>query len=91
MKIVNVYKYLGIYLSTRLTFSHALNDMAGCAKKAVAGIFKLFWSLESDLHQYSLSYSMLNSNQCSPMVPKCGDLVTTHRLKEYICVQSNEF
>ena len=45
MTVVNQYKYLGIYLSTRLTFSHALNDMAQCAKKGVVGIFKLLWSL----------------------------------------------
>ena len=39
MKIVSMYKYLGIYLSTRLTFSDALNDMAGRAKKGVvAGV-----------------------------------------------------
>ena len=45
MKIVNTYKFLGFYLSTRLTFSHALNDMAGRTKKGVVGIFKLLWSL----------------------------------------------
>ena len=43
--VVNQYKYLGIYLSTRLTFSHALNYMAQRAKKGVVGIFKLLWSL----------------------------------------------
>ena len=45
MTVVNQYKYLGIYLSTRLTFSHALNAMAQRAKKGVVGIFKLLWSL----------------------------------------------
>ena len=45
MTVVNQYKYLGIYLSTRLTFSHALNDTAQRAKKGVVGIFKLLWSL----------------------------------------------
>jgi hypothetical protein len=45
MKIVNAYKYLGIYLSTRLSFSHSLNDMAGRAKKGIIGILKLLWSL----------------------------------------------
>ena len=47
MPVVNQYKYLGIYLSTRLTFSHALNDMTQRAKKkrGVVGIFKLLWSL----------------------------------------------
>ena len=43
MTVVNQYKYLCIYLSTRLTLSHALN-MAQRAKKGVVGIFKLLWS-----------------------------------------------
>ena len=45
MEIVNMYKYLGIYFSTRLSFSHALNDMSQRAKKGVICIFKLLWSL----------------------------------------------
>ena len=45
MPVVNQYKYLGIYLSTRLTVSHALNNMAQRAKKGVVGIFKLLRSL----------------------------------------------
>ena len=45
MTVVNQYKYLGIYLSTRLIVSHAWNDMAQRAKKSVVGIFKLLWSL----------------------------------------------
>ena len=44
MEIVNMYKYLGIYFSTRLSFSHALN-MSQRAKKGVSCIFKLLWSL----------------------------------------------
>ena len=41
LKIVNVYKYLGVYLSTRLSFSHALKDMSQRAKKGVICIFNL--------------------------------------------------
>ena len=36
---------MGIYLSTRRTFPHALNNLALRAKKVVVGIFKLLWSL----------------------------------------------
>ena len=36
-----MYKYLGIYFSTQLFFSHALNDMSQRAKKGVVCIFKL--------------------------------------------------
>ena len=45
ISVVNVYKYLGICLSTRLTFSHALKDMAARAKIGVVNILKLLWSL----------------------------------------------
>ena len=40
-----MYKYLGIYFSTRLSFPHALNDMSQPAKKGVICSFKLLWSL----------------------------------------------
>ena len=45
ISVVNAYKYLGICLSTRLSFSHALKDMAARAKIGVANILKLLWSL----------------------------------------------
>ena len=45
ISVVNVYKYLGICLSTRLTFSHALKDMAARAKIGVVNILKPLWSL----------------------------------------------
>ena len=45
ISVVNTYKYLGICLSTRLTFSRALKDMAACAKIGVVNILKLLWSL----------------------------------------------
>ena len=43
--VVNAYKYLGICLSTRLSFSHALKDMATRAKIGIVNILKLLWSL----------------------------------------------
>ena len=45
MKVVNMYKYLGVLFSTKLSFSHALNDMSFRAKKDIVNIFRLFWSL----------------------------------------------
>ena len=45
MEVVNMYKYLGIVLSTRLSFSHSLSDMAIKAKKGVICILKLLWQL----------------------------------------------
>ena len=45
ISVVNVYKYLGICLPTRLTFSHALKNMAARAKIGVVNILKLLWWL----------------------------------------------
>ena len=64
MTVVNQYKYLGIYLSTRLTFPHALNDMAQRAKKGGVGIFKLLWSLDERFPSFSLSCSIPRFSQC---------------------------
>ena len=44
ISVVNAYKYLGICLFTRLSFSHALKDMAARAKIG-AKILKLLRSL----------------------------------------------
>ena len=45
LEIVNMYKYLGIYLSTRLSFIHTMNDLADRAKRGVFAITKLLWSV----------------------------------------------
>ena len=65
MTVVNQYKCLGIYLSTRLTFSHALNDIAQGAKKGVVGIFKLLWSLGE--RSPSIFFKLFNT-QIQPML-----------------------
>jgi hypothetical protein len=45
LEVVNQYKYLGVIFSTRLAFSHALNEMSLRAKKGVFGILRFLWSL----------------------------------------------
>ena len=40
MPVVNLYKYLGIYFSTRLTFNPACKDIASRAKRAVVNIMQ---------------------------------------------------
>ena len=45
ISIVNMYKYLGIFLSTRLSFSHTLNDLASRARKGVIGILRVLWAV----------------------------------------------
>ena len=45
LSVVNTYKYLGVFLSTRLSFSRSLEDLATRAKKGVIIILKTLWSL----------------------------------------------
>ena len=46
MNVVNIYKYLGVLLSTRLSFTSALEDNAVRAKKAVILLLKTLWRLD---------------------------------------------
>ena len=43
VNVVNSYKYLGVFLSSRLSFAHACDDLASRAKKAVYLIFRALW------------------------------------------------
>ena len=45
LEVVNMYKYLGVYFTTRLTFSPTLNDFAGRARKGMLAIMRLLWSI----------------------------------------------
>ena len=45
LEVVNMYKNLGVYFTTRLTFSPTLNDLADRARKGMLGIMKLSWSV----------------------------------------------
>ena len=45
LEIVNKYKYLGMYLTTRLTFSPTLDDLANRARKGMLAIVKVLWSI----------------------------------------------
>ena len=71
LKIVNVYKYLGMYLFTRLSFSHALNDMSQRANKGVICIFKLLWSIGE--RSPSIFFKLFDT-QIQPML-SCGSEV----------------
>eukprot|EP00745_Piridium_sociabile_P014995 TRINITY_DN220_c0_g1_i2.p1 TRINITY_DN220_c0_g1~~TRINITY_DN220_c0_g1_i2.p1 ORF type:complete len:782 (+),score=58.82 TRINITY_DN220_c0_g1_i2:69-2414(+) len=46
MKVVNMYKYLGIFFSTRLSFSFACQDLVKRAKRAVLMIFQAMHKLD---------------------------------------------
>jgi exonuclease III len=45
MRTVNMYKYLGIFMSTKLSFQHAFKDLAERARKGVAAIMKFLWTV----------------------------------------------
>ena len=47
LTVLNQYKYLGIYLTTKITFTPTLQDLALRARKGLSAIFKLLWSLDN--------------------------------------------
>ena len=47
MNVVNAYKYLGVYFSTRLSFSFACRDLVARAKNAVLSILKTMFKFQN--------------------------------------------
>ena len=45
VKVVNAYKYLGVWFSTRLSFSHSLESQKAKAKAGIVEILKTLWKL----------------------------------------------
>ena len=45
ISVVNSYKYLGLFLTTRMTFSNAVDEMANKARKGVIDILRTLWRL----------------------------------------------
>ena len=45
VKVVNAYKYLGVWFSTRFSFSHSLESQKAKAKAGIAEILKIVWKL----------------------------------------------
>ena len=41
MKVVNAYRYLGMFLYTRLSFTYTFEDLVGKAKKSVIAILRI--------------------------------------------------
>ena len=48
MPVVNAYKYLGIYFSTRLSFAFACKDLASRAKRALMCVMQRLYLLNND-------------------------------------------
>ena len=71
LEIVNKYKYLGIYLTTRLTFSPTLDDLASRARKGMLAIVKLVWSIGE--HSPAIFFKMFDS-QIQPILTYSSEI-----------------
>jgi len=47
MEVVNQYKYLGLYFTTKLRLSTACNDLAARGKRAVMGVLNVLYKFEN--------------------------------------------
>eukprot|EP00745_Piridium_sociabile_P022011 TRINITY_DN34072_c0_g1_i1.p2 TRINITY_DN34072_c0_g1~~TRINITY_DN34072_c0_g1_i1.p2 ORF type:complete len:129 (+),score=0.60 TRINITY_DN34072_c0_g1_i1:666-1052(+) len=48
ISVVNAYKYLGLYVSTKLSFTFACQDLVSKGKRAVMKILQLLYKFEND-------------------------------------------
>eukprot|EP00745_Piridium_sociabile_P015926 TRINITY_DN2374_c0_g1_i12.p1 TRINITY_DN2374_c0_g1~~TRINITY_DN2374_c0_g1_i12.p1 ORF type:complete len:1135 (+),score=79.90 TRINITY_DN2374_c0_g1_i12:1880-5284(+) len=58
LKTVNVYKYLGIFLSTRLSFTATMEDLASRARKGVIAIIRTLWAIGE--HSHAVFFKMFD-------------------------------
>ena len=65
VKVVNAYKYLGVWFRTRLSFSHSLESQKAKAKAGIVEIFKLYGSLAMFLRIF---FWKLFDSQIKPML-----------------------
>ena len=57
--VVNVYKYLGIFFSTRLSFRYACQDLMNRGKRAVLAILQVMYKL--DCSSFSIFQKLFDS------------------------------
>jgi hypothetical protein len=57
--VVNAYKYLGIFLSTRLSFSASFEDLASRARKGVVAIIRTLWVIGE--HSPTIFFKLFDS------------------------------
>ena len=65
VSVANVYKYLGVYFSTKLSFSYTCDDLSCRAKKAVIGIFQVLYKL--NISSFSI-FTKLFDTQVQPIL-----------------------
>ena len=76
VKVVNAYKYLGVWFSTRLSFSHSLESQKAKAKTGIVEIFKTLWKLgdvSPNFFIYFLNYLIHKLNLYCYMDQKSGE------------------
>ena len=74
MSVVNVYKYLGIYFSLRISFSFACHDLVSRAKKALLNIMSKLYRINNNSLSVFSNSLMLRYSLLSSMELRYGDL-----------------
>ena len=84
VEVVNAYKYLGIYFSTRLSFTVACRDLVARAKNAVIRILKILYKFENN--SVNVFFKLFDA-QVQPIfqygaeiwgLDKCNDIEKVH-------------
>ena len=87
--VVNCYKYLGLYFSTRLSFSKAFEDIASKARRGVIELFKILYRLgdSSPFLFFKMFDSQVKSILLYCYMPRrFGDYIAIPILKKYTCL-----
>ena len=86
-----MYKYLGVYFTTRLTFSPTLNDLADRARKGMLAIMKLVWSFgEHSPELFSFFYVLNHGSEVWGLSDNQESIERVHlsALKRFLGVNS---
>ena len=67
VKVVNAYKYLGVWFSNRLSFSHSLESQKAKSKAGIVEILKTFWKL-GDVSPIFFDFFKLFHSQIKPIL-----------------------
>jgi len=95
LSVVNMYKYLGVCLTTRLSFQPTMLDLADRANKGVSAIIRMLWSVGE--HSPEFFFKLFDS-QIQPILTYGADIwgLTTNQtiiervhlaaLKRFLCI-----
>ena len=85
-----MYKYLGVYFTTRLTFSPTLNDLADRARKGMLAIMKLVWSFGEHSPELFFFYVLNHGSEVWGLSDNQESIERVHlsALKRFLVVNS---